>query len=177
MIELRTALAAGSSPEYLYFWGCHPNADGSVSETCLSQWYAAGFEVDGIHYRTAEHFMMAEKARLFGDELALAKVMRSRFPVEVKRFGREIAAFDEASWAEHRFEIVVRGNLAKFTQNPELGDYLRATGDHVIVEASPADAIWGIGLAVEHPWIASPKLWPGLNLLGFALMEVREQIR
>lgn len=176
MADLRAALAAGAAPDYLFFWGSHPNADGSISETCLSQWYAAGCEVDGVHYRTAEHYMMAEKARLFGDEAALAKVMRSRFPVEVKRFGREIAAFDEAIWEAHRFDIVVRGNLAKFRQNPELAAYLLASGETVIVEASPADAVWGIGLAVEHPWIANPKLWPGLNLLGFALMEVRRTL-
>lgn len=176
MPALLAAIAAGQPLQYLYFWGSHPNADGSISETCLSQWYAAGFELEGVHYRTAEHYMMAEKARLFADEAALAKVLRSRFPVEVKRFGREIVHFDEAVWQAHRFDIVVRGNLAKFTQNPDLCAYLRQTGEQVIVEASPADAIWGIGVAEGHPYLANPKLWPGLNLLGFALMAVRDQL-
>lgn len=176
MVSLIRALDQGLTPRYLYFWGSFSNADGSISETCLSQWYAAGFAIDGIHYRTAEHYMMAEKARLFGDEAALAKVLRSRFPSEVKKFGREIAAFQEDVWCAHRFDIVVRGNLAKFSQNPALLEWLLATGDSVIVEASPADAIWGIGLAEAHPYAGAPKLWPGLNLLGFALMEVRDRL-
>ncbi|WP_091197964.1 NADAR family protein [Formivibrio citricus] len=173
MASLREYLQQGRQPEYLFFWGNHPNADGSICETCLSQWYAAGFELDGVHYRTAEHYMMAEKARLFGDEAALAKVLRSRFPAEVKRFGREIAAYRDEVWDSHRFEVVVRGNLAKFRQNPALLEWLLSTGEKVLVEASPSDAIWGIGVVEEHPFAANPKLWPGLNLLGFALMEVR----
>lgn len=174
---LLTSLAEGYQPEYLYFWSSFNNVDGSISETCLSQWFAAGFDIDGIHYRTAEHYMMAEKARLFGDDVALAKVLRSRFPAEVKRFGREIAAYRDDVWAAQRYAVVVRGNLAKFSQNPALLNWLLATGDTVIVETSPADAIWGIGLAEEHPFTANPKLWPGLNLLGFALMEVRHSLR
>lgn len=174
---LRQAIADGLQAEYIYFWSSFLEPDGRTSETCFSQWYAAGFVLDDLAYRTAEHYMMAEKARLFGDDVALAKILRSRFPAEVKRFGREIAAFDEDRWQAERFAIVVRGNLAKFSQNPALTDYLLSTGDAVIVEASPADAIWGIGLAEEHPYTHQPKLWPGLNLLGFALMEVREQLR
>jgi ribA/ribD-fused uncharacterized protein len=173
---LRGALALGAKPDYVYFWSSFENTDGSVSETCLSQWYVARFEYEGVAYRTAEHFMMAEKARLFGDEAALRKILRTRFPAEVKRFGREIVAFDESVWQAQRFDLVVRGNLAKFSQNPRLAEYLLATTDTVIVEASPADAIWGIGLAEEHPYTAQPALWPGLNLLGFALMEVRSRL-
>ncbi|MDR3412782.1 MAG: NADAR family protein [Formivibrio sp.] len=176
MAGLLECLQQGDVPPYLFFWSSFANADGSISETCLSQWFAAGFEIDGVSYRTDEHYMMAEKARLFGDDVALAKVLRSRFPAEVKKFGREIVNFDEAVWCGHRFDIVVRGNLAKFRQNPALKAWLLASGDSLIVEASPADAIWGIGLAEEHPYARVPKLWPGLNLLGFALMEVRRQI-
>lgn len=175
--ELLAVLEAGEQPEYLFFWASFVNEDGSVGETCLSQWYPAGFELDGFPYRTAEHYMMAEKARLFGDEAALARILRSRFPAEVKGFGREILAFDEDRWAAARFEIVVQGNVAKFTQNPALGAWLLASGEAVLVEASPADAIWGIGLAEEHPYAGQPRLWPGLNLLGFALMEVRARLR
>lgn len=177
MVSLREYLQHDGPLEYLFFWGNHPNADGSISETCLSQWYAAGFDLEGIHYRTAEHYMMAEKARLFGDEVALAKVLRSRFPAEVKRFGREIADYRDEVWDAQRFEVVVRGNLAKFRQNSALLDWLLSTRENVLVEASPSDAIWGIGVAEAHPFSANPKLWPGLNLLGFALMEVRGRLR
>ena len=177
MAGLLACLQDGGQLEYLFFWGNHPNADGSISETCLSQWYAAGFELDGVQYRTAEHFMMAEKARLFGDDVALAKVLRSRFPSEVKKFGRAIVAYNDEVWAAQRFDVVVRGNLAKFLQNPALLAWLLSTGERVLVEASPSDAIWGIGVAEAHPFAANPKLWPGLNLLGFALMEVRGCLR
>lgn len=173
---LREALQRGLQPDYRFFWSSFVNADGSVGETCMSQWYPAGFEIDGRRYRTAEHFMMAGKARLFGDESALAKILRSRFPAEVKRFGREVQGFDAEVWQQHCFDIVVRGNLAKFSQNPALGGYLLESGDDVLVEASPADAIWGIGVAEEHPYAPQPHLWPGLNLLGFALMEVRARL-
>lgn len=176
MEALLAALEQGAEPDYLFFWASFVNEDGSIGPTCLSQWYAAAFTLDGQHYRTAEHYMMAEKARLFGDEAALARILRSRFPAEVKRFGREIQAFDNARWCEHRFDIVVRANLAKFAQNPPLLAWLLGTGDALLVEASPADAIWGIGLAEEHPYAAQPRLWPGLNLLGFALMEVRARL-
>lgn len=173
---LREAVQAGLVPDYRFFWSSFVNVDGSIGETCMSQWYPAGFEIGGVNYRTAEHFMMAGKARLFGDELALAKILRSRFPAEVKRFGREVRKFDSVRWEQQRFEIVVQGNLAKFSQNAALGDYLLGTGESVLVEASPADAIWGIGLAEEHPYAAQPARWPGLNLLGFALMEVRARL-
>ena len=84
--------------------------------------------------------------------------------------------FDEQRWAEHRFEVVVAGNMAKFGQHPQLRDYLAGTGSRVLVEASPQDRVWGIGLAAGDERAGSPERWPGLNLLGFALMEVRRQL-
>jgi len=87
-----------------------------------------------------------------------------------------VRGFDEQCWAGRRFDLVVTGNLAKFSQHPERRDFLVATGSQVLVEASPRDRIWGIGLAADHQFCASPEHWPGLNLLGFALMEVRQQL-
>lgn len=170
------AVQGGLHPDYLFFWGSFVPADGSVGPTCLSQWYVSPFELDGTVYRTAEHFMMAEKARLFGDESALARILRSRFPAEVKKFGREVKGFEEQRWQDCRLDIVIRGNIAKFVQHTELGTYLKGTAGTLIVEASPADAVWGIGVAEEHPYAVQPRLWPGLNLLGFALMEVRSRL-
>jgi ribA/ribD-fused uncharacterized protein len=90
---------------------------------------------------------------------------------------RAARGFDEECWAEHRFEVVVNGNMAKFGQHRQLRDFLAGTGSRVLVEASPLDRVWGIGLAAEDERAGSPEGWPGLNLLGFALMEVRHRLR
>lgn len=85
--------------------------------------------------------------------------------------------FDEHRWAEQRFELVVTGNLAKFGQHPDLRAFLLGTGSRVLAEASPRDRIWGTGLAASDERATSPEHWPGLNLLGFALMEVRHRLQ
>lgn len=174
--DLCEQISLGAAPKYLLFWGHQPQENGAVGKACFSQWFEAGFDVDGRHYRTAEHYMMAEKARLFGDSLAFDRVLACPTPGSAKAVGREIVGFDECIWLEHRFQIVVDANFAKFTQNHALGEFLANTGDRVLVEASPVDAIWGIGLAADDPRAADPLAWNGLNLLGFALMEVRARL-
>jgi ribA/ribD-fused uncharacterized protein len=176
LAELRAAVEAGERRKYLFFWGHTPSRDDRITAACLSQWYDAGFELEGCRYRTAEHYMMAEKARLFENMDALCDILAAPHPSEAKRLGRELRRFDQATWERERFGVVVRGNLAKFEQHPALGQFLLGTGDRVLVEASPQDAIWGIGLARNHPDAAEPRRWPGLNLLGFALMVVRDAL-
>jgi ribA/ribD-fused uncharacterized protein len=88
-----------------------------------------------------------------------------------------VRGFDEQRWAQQRFEVVVTGNLAKFSQHRDLRQFLLGTGGQVLAEASPRDRVWGIGLAADDPRAASPRTWPGLNLLGFALMEVRRELQ
>jgi ribA/ribD-fused uncharacterized protein len=171
--DLRARFNAGETLEYLFFWGHQPSKRG-VTASCFSQWYAAGFEVDGQHYPTAEHFMMAEKAALFGDASTRAQALAAPSPGAAKALGRKVQGFDEDVWQEHRFSIVVRANQAKFSQNAELGQFLRQTGSRILVEASPVDRIWGIGLAKEDEQATNPNHWRGLNLLGFALMRVRD---
>jgi ribA/ribD-fused uncharacterized protein len=173
---LRTRAAAGERFAYLHFWGHRQGAGGAVSKSCFSQWYASPFVVDGVRYATAEHWMMAEKARLFRDEDALSKIVANDDPSAAKAFGRKVRDYDDAVWCRHRFEIVVAGNLAKFSQHPRLAGYLLSTGEQVLVEASPFDAIWGVGLAAGDPRAHDPAQWPGLNLLGFALMNVRTKL-
>lgn len=170
---LRDRAASGERFSYLCFWGHRPRADGRASAACFSQWYDAPFVVEDQRYATAEHWMMAEKARLFGDESALARVFAKDDPGAAKAAGRSVRNFDEALWLEHRFGIVVRGNRAKFEQHPALRDFLLGTGRQVLVETSPVDAVWGIGLAGGDPRAQDPASWLGLNLLGFALMAVR----
>lgn len=162
--------------QFLFFWGHTPKGT-SVDASCLSQWFACAFEVEGVSYATAEHFMMAEKARLFGDREALARIVSVKTPAEAKAIGREVRGYDEAAWERARFHSVVRGNFAKFGQNAELRDYLVSTGHRILVEASPRDRIWGIGMGASNPDAHDPARWRGRNLLGFALMEAREKLR
>src|ERR1700744_3417145 len=167
----------GRQPKYLTFWGHQPLPSGEVGKGCLSQWWPSAFTVDGEIYASAEHFMMAGKALLFGDAETADRIRTARHPNEAKALGRQVRGFDEQRWTARRFDLVVTGNLAKFGQHPELRDFLLATGDRVLVEASPRDRIWGTGLAADHEHGTSPEHWPGLNLLGFALMEVRHQLQ
>jgi ribA/ribD-fused uncharacterized protein len=156
------------------FWGHRPASNGVVGKECLSQWWPASFEVDGDHYATAEHFMMAEKARLFADGETRSRILNAPSPDAAKRLGREVRGFNEDTWAASRFDIVVRASVAKFQQNVSLARFLRGTNGRVLVEASPVDSIWGIGLAADVPDATNPEKWRGLNLLGFALMRARD---
>jgi len=174
--ELVASMNAGLRPKFLFFWGHTPLAGGNIGKSVFSQWFNAPFVVDQVRYPTAEHFMMAEKARLFGDEDIRSRVLAAPSPSKAKQLGRAVRGFDDARWVQARFDIVVAGNLAKFSQTPAMRDYLLSTGDRVIVEASPVDKIWGIGMAADDPHAEAPSRWKGLNLLGFALMEVREQL-
>ncbi|MFJ5882550.1 NADAR family protein [Kitasatospora cineracea] len=174
--QLTAAVASGACPKYLYFWGHQPQRDGQIGSGALSQWWPSPFTVDGVQYRTAEHWMMAGKARLFEDEEIVPKILRARTPAEAKNLGRLVKGFDEDRWAAHRFELVVTGSTAKFGQDEQLRTYLLRTGGRVLVEASPLDRIWGIGLAADDERAGSPAQWRGLNLLGFALMEARARL-
>jgi ribA/ribD-fused uncharacterized protein len=168
---------AGGRPKYVLFWGHTPKHGEAVGKHCFSQWFEAPFTLEGVTYPTAEHWMMAEKARLFGDRETLDRILAAGNPAAAKKHGREVRGFDEQRWNAARWEIVVRGNHAKFGQHPGLREYLLNTGDRVLVEASPVDRIWGIGLAADDPGAENPELWRGLNLLGFALMEARARLR
>ncbi|WP_435592286.1 NADAR family protein [Nocardia sp. bgisy118] len=169
--------AAGGAVKYLPFWGHRPQDDGSVGKGCFSQWWPAPFEAHGALFPTAEHYMMWRKALLFGDAETAARVLTVEHPEQAKDLGRLVHGFDEKRWEAERFEIVVAGNLAKFGSNDDLRRFLLGTRDRVLVEASPVDRIWGIGLAADHPDFAEPTRWRGANLLGFALMRVREELR
>jgi ribA/ribD-fused uncharacterized protein len=175
--QLAAAIRDGAKPKYLLFWGHQPPAGGGVGSGCLSQWWPAAFTVDGVSYLSAEHYMMAAKARLFGDEETAGQILAAPHPGAAKALGRQVRDFDDQRWTEHRFEAVVAGNMAKFGQHPPLRDFLVGTGSRVLVEASPVDLVWGIGLAADDERAGSPDRWPGLNLLGFALMEVRQRLR
>jgi ribA/ribD-fused uncharacterized protein len=172
--DLQQRVLGGWQPKYVFFWGHTPARDGELGKECFSQWYPAPFELEGARFPSAEHYMMWSKARLFGDEEVARQALGAKSAAEVKKLGRAVRGFDEASWLKHRFEIVVRASVGKFAQNPALLAYLHGTGERVLVEASPVDRIWGIGLSADDPHVRDPAQWQGLNLLGFALMRARE---
>lgn len=174
--ELIAFLAEGYRADYLFFWGHTVKDPSRVGQECLSQWYGAGFEINGVFYPTAEHYMMSEKARLFDDDVALEKILASRPPGDAKILGRTVKNYQDTIWKQHRFDIVIRGNHAKFSQNPELKTFLLNTHNKILVEASPRDRIWGIGMGKTNPDALNPSKWRGMNLLGFALMSVRNTL-
>jgi ribA/ribD-fused uncharacterized protein len=132
--------------------------------------------VGGARFTCAEQYMMHGKAVLFGDAEMAARILEAKTPKEHKALGREVRGFDGARWESERERIVYEGNHAKFTQNPELLKALLATAGTELVEASPLDRIWGVGLSAEDPRIQDPAAWRGLNLLGKVLTRLREDL-
>lgn len=173
--DLIKYLNNGADAEYVFFWG-HQKPKKGISKSCFSQWYESPFNYDGKHFETAEHFMMYEKARLFCDDASADKVLSALSAKKAKEIGREVRGFNQGVWEANRFEIVVTANLAKFSANSALRDFLLGTDGKVLVEASPVDRVWGIGLAKDDSRCDDPRKWKGLNLLGYALMEVRKQL-
>lgn len=148
-----------------------------MTRSCFSQWYVAPFEADGQTYDTAEHWMMAGKAKLFDDPAMLAEILAAPDPKTAKALGRKVANFDDAVWKANCRAIVTEGNLHKFRQHPAMQEVLLETGDTIIVEAAPRDRIWGIGMGAANENACNPLKWRGQNLLGFVLMDVRAELR
>ena len=168
----------GSKVKFLHFWGHQPSPDGQITASCLSQWWNEHpFEYKGITYYTAEHYMMAGKASLFQDTEILAKIIESKHPDEAKKLGRMVRNFDQNIWEQNCQKIVANGNFLKFSQHKELEQFLLNTNERIIVEASPRDRIWGIGMSKSHEHANNPNFWRGKNLLGFCLMEVRDLLK
>lgn len=165
------------SLNYIFFWGHINKASRPVGEFVLSQWYPAPFAVSGIVYKTSAHWMMGRKALLFGDRDTFKKILNADRPEDVRALSQNIKGFDELKWIEWRYEIVKEGNFHKFNQHKKLRAYLLNTMDAVLVETNPVDEVWGIGLTPDSKFLKNPYAWNGLNLLGFALMEVREYLK
>jgi len=121
--------------------------------------------------------MMYRKALLMGDATSAQQILTATTPSQVRKLGQSVKPWDENLWLKNRLEIMYTGCFAKFSQNPPLKEKLLATGNTILVEASPPDRIWGIGLAEDHPDATSIDKWQGLNLLGQVLMKVREDIK
>lgn len=142
-----------------------------------SQFFPCTFTEMGVSYNSAEQYMMAQKALLFNDIKTYDKIMSLSNPYKIKALGRLVKNFNQEIWDKHKEDIVFNGNLLKFSQNKELCKQLLATGNKEIVEASPTDTIWGIGLAETDPDIYDKSKWRGTNLLGKAIMKVRDVLK
>ncbi len=149
----------------------------------FSQWEPAFFVIDGVEYCCAEQYMMAEKARLFEDEDTLDLILEAEDPGTHKRLGRVVDGFEQDVWEEEErngmprcWNVVWRGNMAKFSQNEHFAESLLATGGARLAEASPDDCVWGIGLAEDDPAARDPAAWRGLNWLGEVLEDVRANL-
>jgi ribA/ribD-fused uncharacterized protein len=143
----------------------------------LSQWFKRDFIVEGVKYCTAEQYMMASKAILFNDKLAHKKIMEATNPYDQKAYGRNVEDFDVGKWQAVSKEIVFKGNYEKFTQHDDFKCLILSTGTKTLVEASPHDKLWGIGLSEDDPRALDRATWLGRNWLGEVLTNVREQIR
>ena len=141
-----------------------------------SQWTPSVFSIDGIKYNCAEQYMMAKKALLFKDIESLKKIMNSNSPKEQKLYGRQVRGFDPVKWESVCKKYVYEANLAKFTQNKSMLNELLSYGDREIVEASPSDKIWGIGLGVDDPRIHDKSKWQGTNWLGEVITQLRADL-
>ena len=161
---------------FVFFWG-HTEKGDKITKACLSQWYIAPFEIEGKKYVCAEQYMMEQKALLFENFDIAQRIMQTTIPSEHKALGREIVGFTDEKWDMHKSEFVFNANLAKFSQNQPLKEFLLSTGCKILVEASPYDCVWGVGLSANDKNVTNPSLWRGRNLLGVALMQVREVLR
>ena len=151
--------------KYVFFYG-----------GIFSQWAPSVFSIEGITYNCAEQYMMAKKALLFKDKEQLQKIMNSDHPRDQKYYGRQVKDFDTEKWDLVYKKYIYEANYAKFTQNKAMLDELISYGDREIVEATPTDKIWGIGLAVDDPKIHDKSNWQGTNWLGEVIMRVKTDI-
>jgi ribA/ribD-fused uncharacterized protein len=152
--------------KYEFFWG-----------GIYSQWYPSPVVIDGMEFNCMEQWMMWNKAKLFGDDEVAELIMEATHPSTQKGLGREVKGFDREKWDAIAYDVVVKGNYAKFTQHKNLQKELLETKDLVLVEASPYDTIWGIGMGEGSPGVEDEKNWKGLNLLGKAITEVKKRIQ
>jgi len=143
----------------------------------FSQWYKSDFTIGDITYSSAEQYMMANKADVFNDSDSLKEIMATDDPRRQKAIGRKVKGFEPEKWNEVAKRVVLAANVNKFTASQELKKAILSTGNKIIVEASPYDKIWGIGLAPDDPKALDESTWEGTNWLGEAVMEARKIIR
>jgi len=175
--DLKQACSRGEKFTYLLFYGHTMLSTDSDMRPCLSQWWPCRFTLGDYKFSSAEQCMMLAKAFLFKDYQSANLILETNDPKRARDLGRNIANFDSVLWDQYKFGYIVQGNYAKFSQNKDLCDYLLSTGNSILVEASPRDAIWGIGMSSSSAFATDPLKWRGQNLLGFAVTKVREMLK
>jgi len=153
---------------FIFFW---------ANASPFSNWYKSKFTHNGVQYNCSEQYMMHMKALMFNDTEVAELIMEQKDPRKQKFLGRQVRNFDQNVWLEKCQDIMVDGLISKFTQNPAILGTLLNTDDKIIVEASPYDTIWGIGLSEDNPDALDQSKWRGQNLLGIVLMRARDEIR
>lgn len=143
----------------------------------LSNWFLSSFKIDNIEFSSVEQYMMYQKTITFSDTDVETKIMATNDVAVIKSLGRAVSNYDDSVWKEKREKVVFDGLMAKFSQNNELKKKLLDTGDSVLAECAVKDMIWGIGLSMKDPNRFDKAKWRGKNLLGIALMKVREALR
>lgn len=142
----------------------------------LSNWYLSPFTFDEVSFSSMEQYMMYRKALTFGDDKVASDILITSDVAKIKALGRLVSGYYESSWNGIRQIVVYEGLSAKFSQNPELKEQLKSTGDAILAECAVKDKIWGIGLSMHDPNRFDRRKWQGQNLLGYALMMVRERL-
>ena len=145
------------------------------TDSSFSNWTLSPYIHEGVIFKSSEHGMMYEKAKLF-DPSMREDIVNAGHPRDVKALGRKIANFDPEVWDQMSVKLFVPHLVSKFTQNETFKAELLGTGDRVIAEASPYDKVWGIGLAPDNPKALIMRNWNGENRLGIALMLARDVI-
>lgn len=152
---------------YEYFWKRH---------SVFSQWYPCKFMVDDIPYTSSEQYMMHQKAVLMDDKESAEIILALHEPAEIKKVGRNVQNFNQELWESRCLDVVEKGNMEKFSQNEELKKKLFDTYPKTLVEASPIDTIWGIGLSEKDRRAWNRETWRGQNHLGEILTKVRDKL-
>lgn len=142
----------------------------------LSNWYMSCFQVDGIKYSSMEQYMMYQKAKCFQDEVIAGQILATNDVMHIKELGRRVSGYDDNHWNGVRQVVVYEGLLAKFSQNEDLKNLLKNTGNAILAECAVKDRIWGIGLPMNNSDRFDRTKWQGQNLLGYALMMVRDRV-
>lgn len=142
----------------------------------LSNWYPSDFSYKGITFSSMEQYMMYQKAVCFGDKEVASQILKTNDVATIKSLGRSVSNYNENYWNGVRQIIVYDGLFEKFSQNEDLKEKLKATGASILAECAVKDIIWGIGLSMKDTDRFDVSKWKGKNLLGYALMMVREKL-